>query len=189
MEIAKTYILPVITLIIGVIVTHIFKEWRFRRGKWHEFDERRLREFYGPMLGLIEKVKADFRRSGEISDASDQAWREICGRHPHPFVDHDKYFEPFKNSLEYENERFRNEDIPALDKMLEIFKSKSDLAYESTAKLFPQFSQYVDQFHRTLPYEVLEKLDHSAEPMARLAKDVEKHVYMLKRKLSGEKRA
>jgi len=90
--------------------------------------------------------------------------------------------------LDYENERFCKEDIPAFDKMLEIINSKGHLAYQSTEKLFPSFSQYVDQWHRPLPYEVLKKLDPSAEPLAKLFADVEAHVDNLRRKLSGEKR-
>jgi hypothetical protein len=182
------YITQVINIIFSTLGTYIFNERHFRRKKWLEFSQRRLDEFYGPMLGLIKQVTENAKNTIKLWDSSDQAWREICKDHPHPFEDHDRYFEPFQKMLEDENERFRKEDIPALDKMLEIFKSKMHLAYPSTIKLFPQFSQYVDQFHRRLPYEVLKRLDLSGEPLAKLSADVEAHVDSLRHKLSGEKR-
>ena len=185
---AWPYVVPIVTIILSVWLTYYFTAKHFRKQKWYEFDQRRLDEFYGPMLGLIKQGIANTELNIKVSDVSNQAWRDICERHSRPFEDHDKYFEPFKKSLDYENERFRTEDIPALDKMLEIFKSKRHLAYPLTEKLFPQFSQYVDQFHRPLPYEVLKKLDLSAEPLAKLSADVEAHVNNLRRKLSGEKR-
>jgi hypothetical protein len=169
---------------VGAFATYFF----FRKKKWHEFDQCRLNEFYGPILDLIKQVTANAKNTSRVGDACEQAWREICERHPPPLSDHDKYFERFQKALDYENERFCKVDIPALDKMLKIFESKGHLAYPSTEKIFPEFLQYVDQFHRPLPYEAWKKLDPSAEPLAKLYADVEAHVDNLKRKLSGEKR-
>lgn len=191
-NIIGSYIINVVDAILSAVVatsvTYIFTSRHFRKKKWHEFDQRRLDEFYGPMLRQIKQVMADAENYIRVSDACERAWREICERQPSPFSDHDKYFEPFQKELDYENERFRKEDIPALDKMLKLFESKGYLAYPSTEKLFPEFLQYVDQWHRPLPYEVLKKLDLSAEPLAKLYADVEAHVDDLKYKLSGEKR-
>lgn len=183
-NVAGPYITYGVAIILSSWAGYIFSTKHFRR----KYNQRRLDEFYGPMLGLIKQVIANAENNIKVSDAHEQAWLEICKRHPPPFSDHDKHFEPFKKSLEYENERFRNEDVSALDKVREIFKSKRHLAYRSTEKLFPSFSQYVDQFHRPLPYETWKKLDPSAEPLAKLSADVEAHVDNLKRKLSGEKR-
>lgn len=179
---------PILSAFIAAFATYIFTSRHFRKKKWHEFDQCRLNEFYGPMLDLIKQVTANAKNTSKVMDASEQAWRELCEKHPHPFEEHDKYFEPFQKALDYENERFRKEDIPALDKMLKIFESKGHLAYPSTEEFFPEFLQYVDQFHRSLPYDVWKKLDPSAEPLAKLYADVEAHVDNLKRKLSGEKR-
>lgn len=187
-NVARPYITHVVTIILSALVTYIFTERHFRRKKWHEFNQRRLDEFYGPMLGLIKQVIANAETNVKTSDASNQAWRKICERNLQPFEDHNKYFEPFRRSLDYENERFRKEDIPAFDKMLEIFKSKIHLAYPSTKALFSQFSQYADHWHRTLPPEAWEGMNITGEPLAKLAVDVEAHVDRLRRELSGEKR-
>jgi len=180
---------PIIAAILSACLAYYFTARRFRKQKWFEFDQRRLDEFYGPMLNLIKQVRANIETNTKISEVSDQAWQELCGRHPHPFEDHDKYFEPFNKALDDENERFNREYIPTLNKMLDIFKVKGHLAYPSTENLFSEFSQYVAQLHRPLPYEVWKKLNPSAEPLAKLSADIEAHVDNLRRKLSGDKRS
>lgn len=181
---AGPYITHGIAIILAAWAGYIFNTKHIRR----KYNQRRLDEFYGPMLRLIKQVTANAQNNIKVSDACERAWREICESHPPPFSDHDKYFEPFQKALDYENERFRKEDISALDEMLQLFKSKGYLAYPSTEKLYPEFSQFVDQFHRPLPYEVWKKLDPSAKPLAKLHTDVEAHVDNLEHKLSGEKR-
>ena len=182
------YVYPILTAFVAAFATYIFTSRHYRRKTWHEFNQCRLNEFYGPMLGLINQVTTNAQNNIKVSDASNQAWREISERHPHPFEDHEKYFEPFKKSLDYENERFRTEDLSALVKIREILTSKGHLAYPSTERLFPEYLQYLDSFLRPLPYEVQKILGHSAEPLAKLYADVEAHVNKLKLKLSGEKR-
>jgi len=174
--------------VVAAFVTYLFTSMHYRRKTWGEFKLRRLNEFYGPMHGLIKQFTLNYKNSIKVKDASNQAWQEECEKHPHPFEDSDKYSEPFQKALDYENERFTKEDIPALDKILEIFKSKGHLAYPSTEKLLPQLIEYVDQFHRLLPYEVWKKLDPSAEPFAKLSADVEAHVDKLRHELSGDNR-
>jgi hypothetical protein len=180
-------VIPIIAVSLSAWLTYYLTARHFRKQKWFEFDQRRLDEFYGPIFNLIKQVRANIETSAKISEVSDQAWREICESHPHPFEDHDKYFEPFNKALDNENERFNREYIPTLDKMLDIFKVNGHLAYQSTENLFSEFSQYVDQFHRPLPYEVWKKLNPSAEPLAKLSDDIEAHVDNLRRKLSGDK--
>ncbi len=189
MQYVVNVVIPIAAVILSSWLTYHFAARHFRKQKWFEFDQCRFDEFYGPILNLIKQVGADCEQSVKVSDASNQAWQEICKKHSHPFEDHEKSFEPYKKVLDDENMRIQKKVIPALDEMLDIFKSKEHLAYPSTQKLFTQFSQYVDQFHLQLPYEVFKKISLSAEPLVKLSTDVEAHVANLRRKLSGEKRS
>lgn len=173
----------VLSAFVGAFAAYIL----FRKRKWFEFERCRFSKFYGPMLDLIKQVTAETKNSFEVIDASNQAWQEECKKHPLPFEDHNKHFEPYQKALDDENERLRKA-VQALDEMVKIFKSKGRLAYPSTEKLRPEFLQYVGHFHRQLPYEVQKILDHSAEPLAKLHADVEAHFNNLRRKLSGDKR-
>ena len=103
------YVIPIVTAIVTAILsaclTYYFAARHFRRQKWFEFDQRRLDEFYGPILNLIKQVRANCENSVKVSDASNLAWLEICEKHSPPFEDHDKYFEPYKKILDDESKR------------------------------------------------------------------------------------
>ena len=94
---------------------------QFREQKGLEFIERQIREFYSPMLGYVKQKRAKSDLRYEINQVSDPAWRKIVERQPEPFLDHDKYFEPFKKAILYDNDQLRNELIPLYDRMVEIF--------------------------------------------------------------------
>jgi hypothetical protein len=175
-----------LTAVISAWAAYFFTAKHFKKQKWHEFEQRRLDEFYGPMLGLIKQIRANAEARVKASAASNEAWREICERHPKPFLDHDKYFEPFQKGIEYENQRFKETDLPAYSQMQEIFKSKLFLAYPSTKEWFDQFTQYIDHWHRPFPPEALMKLNISEEPLLEFYDDLERHADDLRRKLSGE---
>lgn len=159
----------------------------FRKQKRYEFMVRRLEECYGPMLGLIKQVRANAEARFKVSQASSKAWREICERHPAPFLDHDKYFEPFKKQIEYENERFKKEDLPAYDQMLDLLKTKNHLTYPSTLQWFESLTQYVDHWKRPMAPEALMELNISEEPLLKFYADVEEHCNTLKKQISGDK--
>lgn len=187
MQYVVSIVIPIVTALLAAWSTYYFTARHFHKQKWFEFDQRRFDEFYGPILNLIQQIRADCENSVKVSDASNQVWQEICQKHSHPFEDCDKYFEPYKKILDDENTRMNNNIVPTLDELVNIFKSKEHLAYPSTQKLLPQFLLYVEQFHRQLPREVFNKIYHSAEPLAKLYADVETHANKLRIKLSGEK--
>ncbi len=80
-----------------------------KRQKKFELIEKQLKDFYSPLIGCIKRIKAKSELRFEISKASNPAWRKICEEHPKPFLDHEKYFEPFKKAIMYDNKEFREE--------------------------------------------------------------------------------
>lgn len=132
---AEPFVTHLVTFIIGGTISYRFAMRRFRKQKRHEFLQRRLEEFYGPMLGLVKQVRSNLKASGKAREACGKAWREICEHHPKPFIDHEERFEPYKKQIEYENKRFAEEDLPAFSKMLELLKEKRYLAYTSTVSI------------------------------------------------------
>lgn len=187
LEAARPFLTHTLAMILSAWVTYLLTTSHFKKQKWHEFDQRRLDEFYGPLLGLIKQVRANAKDRVEVSRATDKAWREICERHPAPFLDHEKYFEPFKKEIEYENERFGQSDLPAYDSMLDLLQTKNHLSYPSTLKWFDQFAQYVDHWHRPIPAEALMELGIFEEPLLEFYAEVERRCDELKARLSGDK--
>lgn len=183
----RPFVMGGVALLITNLLTYFFTVKHFKNQKYHEFDQKRFDEFYGPMIGIVKQIRANVTTRLKVFEAEGQAWKEICANQPRPFLEHKKYFEPYKNGILYENERFKKEDLPSYDKMLKIFKDKMYLVYPSTKKWFEQFSQYVDHWHRPIPREALMKLNISEGPLLEFYKDIEECADNLREKLSGEK--
>lgn len=180
---------PILTNIIVVIFTAVFTYYfTFCKKKRYEFSQRRLDEFYAPFYGYSKSIRANAELRVKASKASGKAWREICARNPQPFIEHDKYFAPFKKQIEDENKRFIEEDIPAYDAMLDLLKTKNQFAFHSTLNWFDQFAEYVALWHRRLPAETLMELDISEERLFPFYSEIEKRYNQLKQKLSGDKK-
>lgn len=155
-----------------------------------EFVERQLREFYSPMIGCLKKIKAKSELRYEISKASDPAWRKICDEHPKQFWDHEKYFEPFKKSIMYNNKQLREELIPLYDKMVSIFTENDCLAESETKSWYQELTRFVELWHRwlngSIPVEVIKELDHSEERLKPFYEDLETQILKLQKELSGK---
>jgi len=155
-----------------------------------EFIERQLREFYSPMLGCLKSIRAKSELRYEISKVSSPAWRKICDAHPKPFLDHEKYFEPFKKSIMYDNKQLREELIPLYDKMLSIFSENYYLTESVTKTWHSELTRFVELWHRwlneSIPVEVIKELDHTEERLKPFYEDLETQILKLQKKLSGK---
>jgi hypothetical protein len=158
-------VLPSLITLLGGYLGYQYGIGQFRKQKKLELVERQIREFYSPMIGCLNQIKAKSELRFEISKASDPAWRKIVAQHPKPFYDHEKYFEPFKKAILYDNDQLRNELIPLYDKMVEIFSENYWLAEPETREWYSELSRFVDLWHRwlenTIPPEVIQEMDHT----------------------------
>ncbi len=101
----------VLVPILAVLITYLLTSRHYKNQKGHEFNEHRLNEFYSPVLGRINKTRSDGELRVSISRATDKAWQEKCDRFQNAEFDHDKHFEPHNKSIEYDNQKFRNETM------------------------------------------------------------------------------
>ena len=163
---------------------------QMRSQKRLEYVERQLREFYSPMIGYLKRIKAKSELRFEISKASDPAWRKIRNEHPKPFIDHEKYFEPFKKSIMYDNKQLREELIPLYDKMVSVFTENSWLANSATKKWYSELSRFVDLWHRwledSISAKVLQEINHTEERLRPFYQDLENQQERLQKELSGK---
>jgi hypothetical protein len=156
-----------------------------------EFIERQIEEFYSPMLGCLRKIQAKSLLRFEIEKVSEGTWKEICEKHPSPFLDHEKYFEPFMKTIRYNNDQLRKEIIPLYDEMVVIFTDKYWLATPSTRKWFSELSAFVDLWHRwfeeTIPNEVIQQIGHNEDQLKPFYKELECQIDTLYKTLSYPK--
>ncbi len=127
-KIAAPASIAVFGTLAGGFVAHRYVNVQARTTKSIEFVERRIREFYSPMVGCFKKIRALSGLSNEISEAGNVAWQKICESQPKPFLNHDQYFEPFKAVIEYDNNQLYEQILPTYDQMVEIFTQNYWLA-------------------------------------------------------------
>ena len=171
----------------------VFERWIQRaiqtEARQIRFIERQLEEFYSPMMGCLRKIQAKSLLRLEIGKVSHVAWKEICKRHPDPFLDHEKYFEPFMKAIRYNNKELREEIIPLYDEMLSIFTEKYWLANPSTRKWFSELSAFVGLWHRwldeSIPADVVREIGHNEDQLKPFYEDLESYIDMLQKRLSG----
>jgi len=171
----------------------VFERWIQRaiqtEARQIRFIERQLEEFYSPMMGCLRKIQAKSLLRLEIDKVSDVAWKEICERHPKPFLDHEKYFEPFMKAIRYNNKELREEIIPLYDEMLSIFTEKYWLANPSTRKWFSELSAFVGLWHRwldeSIPADVVREIGHNEDQLKPFYEDLKSYIDVLQKRLSG----
>jgi hypothetical protein len=183
-------VLPSLLTLAGGYLGYQYGIGQFRKQKKFEFVERQIREFYSPMIGCLKQIEAKSKLRYEISKASDPAWRKICAQHPHPFEDHEKYFEPFKKSILYNNNQLRNELIPLYDKMVTIFSENYWLADAETRKWYSELCGFVELWHRwldeSIPAEVIQEMNHTEERLKPLYQNLDICLENLKKTLVGK---
>lgn len=99
-----------------------------------EFIQRQLEEFYVPMIGCWQRIQTLGELRVEINKASEVAWMKLCERQPKPFLDSEKYHEPYQKTIEYQNQQSRDVIMPLYDEMKSVFTKKYWLAESSTKK-------------------------------------------------------
>jgi hypothetical protein len=178
-DLAKVTVPAIVTLLAGYL-GYCFSTRLARYNKSLEFKQKQITEFYSPMIGCLKNIRAHSELSLELSNASSQAWQEICETAPHPFLDHKNQFKPFEKLIEYNNMKFREDMLPLYDKMLSIFTENYWLAEDSTKAYYSEMCRYVEIWHRwlgeTMPREVLLKVEHSEERLFPLYADLDKQM-------------
>ena len=115
---------------------------------------------------------------------------KIVDRHPKPFEDHEKNFEPFKKAIDYDNDQLRNELILLYDKMISIFSENLDLAFPETKKWYTELTQFVEIWHRwlngSIPSEVIQEMNHTEESLKPFYKSLNDSLDKLQKSLIGK---
>ncbi|WP_310610975.1 hypothetical protein [Limnohabitans sp.] len=183
-------IVAVLGTLAGGFLGHRYASIQTRTAKAIEFKQQRLREFYSPMVGHLHRVRALSNLRVEISTASDVAWQKICERQPMPFLDHEKYFAPFKAAIEYDNTQLYAEILPTYDKMVETFTSNYWLASSAVQSHYSELCRFVELWHRykgqSIPMETLEELEHTEVRLQPLYELLESELSSIRSEVADE---
>jgi hypothetical protein len=188
-------LVPAISGLSGVAIGAFLTTRRETINRKYKFIERQLTDFYSPLLAIRMNLKAGGELRLRISNTADSEWRKLCARFEGQPDELRKLSETrgekFSKIIDYNNEKLKNEDIPAYHKMIEIIQKNMWLAEKSTLEHFPKLIEFVDLWDRflkdSLPGEVVQALDHSEKSLHPLYEDLQQRHDELRAKLSEGK--
>jgi hypothetical protein len=187
-KIAVPSLITLIAVVLGARVGYRFSLRRFKLEKRLEFINQQVTEFYSPLVGCRMRIRASSELRVELSAGCNTAWRKICDEQHTPFLDHEKYFEPFKKQIEDENQRFPKYLLPLYDQMVDVFTKKYWLAEDSTKDFYKQFCRYVELWHRyyddVIPPRVLEEVKLEEKDLLPFYEDLERNLKSLREELA-----
>jgi hypothetical protein len=160
------------------------------------FAEKRLTEFYSPMLGLRRGIRAVSELRAKIEQASDAGWREVADSMDDGQFEPsatEKRFAPYKRAIEYDNKQFKEEFLPEYEKMVSLFREKMHLAYPDTTEHFGKLVEFVAIWKRhldeSLPPEAFPHLGHTEENLRPLYESLQRrHDELVERVASAKPR-
>ncbi len=155
--------------------------------------QRKLEEFYGPLLAIRSQIKAKSELRLKISQLAGEEWPKLIATARESGVERvmqveKERFPEYEKLIEYENKQLREETLPAYRDMVSLFISKMHLAESATRDPLVELINFVEVWDRwtdgSLPREVLPRLDHSEKRLYPLYDDLEKQFAVLQHAMS-----
>lgn len=176
----------VLPLIIVAFLSYKFGNKKSHYEKKLEFINKRITEFYSPMLGYIYRIEASNLLQKELSELAGEAWKEIVANNDKN-ENLDEEFKPFQKLIEYDNKITNEEVLPLFYKMHDIFTENYWLAEDSTKQHYLKLSRYVDVWKRfqndSIPRQVLWKMEKDENLLIPFKTDIKNKLDYLKKSL------
>src|SRR5208337_1031409 len=102
-------LIPAGSGLFGVALGGILTSWNQRKERRERFISDQLREFYAPMLGIRERLRAKGEVRLKVSKAARTAWPREIGEAPEA---REQLSPQYEKIIEYENQQLKEELIP-----------------------------------------------------------------------------
>ncbi len=139
----------------GLVLGGWFTARQQREQRRAQFLEHQLRDFYSPLLSLLDEILAKTRMREKIMQVA----------RDDPRVRGDE----FTRLIQHDNEQFVQEIFPHYQSMLKIFRDNRWLAEPETRGYFATLVEFVEIWDRwlmkTISAEVVARVGHSEEPL------------------------
>jgi hypothetical protein len=166
----------------GVLIGGWISSRNQRQERRQRFIRDQLTEFYAPLLGMRERLRAGRAIRLKVTNAAGTA----CSRHEEKALEggierhrewEEKRWPGLLNIIEENIRKQEAEDIPLFRQMLDLFTSKLHLAEPTTHKQFGTLVEFVelweDWLHGSLPGEVAELIGPNEENLSAFYADLE----------------
>lgn len=184
--------IPALSGLVGVAIGAWLTSLREQKQRKLAFLEKQLSEFYSPMLGLRNEVKANGEFRARVQVEANAAWLTLCSNiEKHDFEGSQRLTRErgpeFARIIDYDNSKLYEELLPAYRKMVELFRENYWLAEPETRSYYGGLVEFVEIWNRwidkSLPVEVLKRLDHGEAKLDLFYEHVEKFHDSIRQKL------
>jgi hypothetical protein len=152
-----------------------------KRERRQRFICEQLSEFYAPMLGCRERLKARGELRLKIHTVAGSEWARLAEQTREIGMDalrelEEKRWPEFQRIIEYDNKQLEESDIPVYRQMLDLFTAKMHFAEPSTRAHLPALVEFIGLWERfltgNLPHEVATLIGADEENLKRLYADL-----------------
>lgn len=148
--------------------------------KKRERIQRKLREFYSPLLGMHREIRAKSMLRPKVHAAANVAWQKLfinaADEMEKERIDTENK-ERFDKVLKYSKEQLEKDLVPTYNKMLTLYTNNLWLAEDSTMGYIEALTEFVELWNRffrdSLPREVLDEIEHSEAALQPFYLDLE----------------
>ena len=168
--------------LLGVIVGGVITAYGQWRGRVNERHRDQLQNFYSPILGLREQIRAKSELRTQLHTVAGAQFPGIA----RTASEHEK--DSYTSILDYSEKQLKEELVPAYEKMVTLFADRMYLAEPSTRTYYKKLVNFVEVWKRfivkPLPASVVNELGHSESELQPFYEDLESNFVRLQKKLT-----
>jgi hypothetical protein len=174
-------VIPAASGLVGVALGAILTSRNQRKERKERFIHDQLTEFYAPMLGIRERLRAKGEIRLKVSNAANAEWRRLMQEARGPGIDHlqkvrEESWPKFERIIEHNNQQLKEELLPLYREMVDLFTAKMHFAESPTRQHFAALVEFVEMWDRwlrgALPAEVAERVGPNEENLKPLYTDL-----------------
>jgi hypothetical protein len=166
----------------GVLIGGLIASRNQKVERRQRFIRDQLTEFYAPLLGLRERVRAYGKIRVKVNDAAGAAWPLLMEEARRRGIEHlaemeEKLWPGYQKIIDDHNEQLKKELIPMYRQMVDVFTARMQFAEPSTRGYFGELVEFAELWQRyvsdALPGTVAERVVQSEESLAGLYADLQ----------------
>ena len=168
--------------LLGVIVGGCITAYSQWRGRVNERHRDQLQNFYSPLLGLREQIRAKSELRTRLHSIAGGQYPDIARDATE--AERDSY----TSILDYSEKQLKEELVPAYEQMEKVFTDKMSLAEPSTRAHYKKLVDFVEIWKRFIvkpfPAAVVNEIGHTEAGLQPFYDDLEKHFTRLQTELA-----
>jgi hypothetical protein len=153
-----------------------------KKERQQRFIRDQLTEFYAPLLGMRERLRAGGEIRLKVRTAAGAEWPRLVAEAREHSLDRLRELEEqrwpeYARIIEDDNRKLETEDIPQYRQMVDLFTSKMHFAEPTTRQHFGALVEFVELWERclrgALTGEVVKRIGPDEENLSGLYEDLE----------------